>query len=179
MKRSLSHMIRLTFLISMFSGAVLAVAARDARADGGLAERRAIKEYQEKKYAGLEKQIHDIAGPEVKVTVDWDKLAVPGQSAQYVEDSYLSNTVFLPLIAALKDITKDEMGKSALKSKLKEITVSYDENTAPASNYKNGVTFEGGVLAINFRPGSNSDGPGETNFKDRTDAIRETMEPKL
>ncbi len=175
---SLSSMMRTISCAAFVAGTLLTVCPV-ARADGGLAERRAIKEYQDKKYTNLEQQIHGAAGFDVKVSVNWDKLAVAGQAAQYNEDSYLSNTVFLPLITALKDITKDDMGKTALKGALKEITITFDENTAPASNYKNGVTFESGVLAINFRPGSNSDGPGESNFTQRTDAIRETLEPKL
>ena len=150
-----------------------------ASADVGLAERRAIKDFQDTKFQQVEKDIDAAAGFDVPVKVDWDKLARPGQSDVYKEDSYFMNPIFLPLVDSLKNITKDEMGKTALKSALKQIVVTYDEATAPASNYANGVTFEGGQLTINFQPYTNADGPGETNYKDRVKAIVETLEAKL
>ena len=145
----------------------------------GLAERRAIKEYEEKKYPEYKKQIADAAGFDVKVTVNWDKLAMPGQADKYMDDSYMSDIFFKPLIDALKDVTKDEMGKAALKEKLKEIVITYDPQTAPASNYKNGYPFSDGILTINNQPWSNSDGKDGPNYKDRVAAIRTNLEEKL
>lgn len=148
-------------------------------AEGGLAERRAIKAFQETKFAQVEKDIDAAAGFDVKVNVDWDKLARPGEAESYSDDKYFMDTIFLPIVDSLKDVTRDEMGKGALKEKLKEVSVTYDEATAPASNYANGVTFENGVLAVNFAPYTNSDSRGEPNFKDRVSAIVKTLEAKL
>lgn len=150
----------------------------DAHAQG-LAERRAIKEYQDTKFPDLKKQIDSAAGFEVKVTVHWDKLAIPGQAEHYLKDEYISDIFFYPLIEALKGVTKDEMGKSALKDKLKEIVITYDPATAPASNYKDGWKFDGSVLTINYQPWTNSDGRDGTNFKERVEAIRGNLEEKL
>ncbi len=140
----------------------------------GLAERRAIKTYQDNTYPGLKKSIDAVAGFDVPVEVNWDAVAIPGQASNYNEEDYLTNVFFKPLTAALKSVTADQMGKDALKSKLKKIVFTYDEATAPASNYPNGVKFEGGTLTINFRPHTNAG-----DVKDRADAIQKVLEAKL
>lgn len=140
----------------------------------GLAERRAIKTYQENTYPALKKAIDDAAGFEVPVEVNWDAVAIPGQASTYNEEDYLTNVFFKPLTAALKDITSDAMGREALKNKLKKITLTYDAATAPISNYANGVKFDGSTLAINFRPYTNAG-----DVKDRTTAIQKALEAKL
>ena len=66
------------------------------------------------------------------------------------------------------------MGAESLKSKLKKVVVTYDESTAPASNYPNGVKFENGTLTINFMPFSNSG-----DVEPRSKAIAAGLEAKL
>jgi hypothetical protein len=170
MLRTLLSVVLLIFLNAAFTSAVNAQ---------GLAERRAIKEYQDKKYPELKKQVAAAAGFDVKTTVHWDKLALPGQAEHYLEDEYITWIFFSPLIEALKSITKDDMGKAALKDKLKEILITYDAATAPISNYKDGWKFENGILTINYQPWVNTGGPDTNEFKDRTKAIRENLEEKL
>jgi hypothetical protein len=140
----------------------------------GLAERRAIKEYQETKYPALKTQIDSAAGFEAPISVDWEKIALAGDAENYMSDGYLTNIFFIPLIAAFKEVTADAMGKTALKEKLKGITLTYDSETAPSSNYANGLTFENGMLTVNFKPWSNSD-----DIKERTEAIRTLLETNL
>ncbi len=145
----------------------------------GLAERRALKEYQEKKYPDLKKQIDEAAGFDVKVSVDWDKLALPGKAEHYLEDEFFTQIYFAPTIEALKNITKDQMGKESLKGKLKEIVVTFDSATAPISDYKSGWPFENGILKINYEPWVNSGGPGTSNYEERVKAIQSNLEEKL
>lgn len=159
--------------------ALLACSAPAIANAQGLAERRAIKEYQDTKYPDLKKQIDAAAGFDVKVTPHWDKLAQPGEAENYLKDEYISDIFFYPLIEALKDITKDEMGKTALKEKLKEVVITYDSETAPISNYKSGWIFENGVLTINYKPWTNSDGRDGSNYKERVAALKEILEEKL
>ena len=52
--------------------------------------------------------------------------------------------------------------------------ITYDQATAPASNYPNGISFEGGTLTINFTPFSNS-----ADTEERTKAIKGGLEAKL
>jgi hypothetical protein len=140
----------------------------------GLAERRAIKEYQEKTFPGLQAQITQAAGFEVPAEVQWDAIAQPGDAAKYASDDYFTNIYFTPLVDALKKITADDMGKQALKSNLKKVVVTYNKDTAPASNYATGLNFESGTLTINFQPYSNVD-----DIAPRADAIQKLLESKL
>ena len=145
----------------------------------GLAERRAIKEYQEKKYPELKKKIDEAAGFEVKVSVNWDELMIADQADNYMNDTYFSDIYFYPLIEALKSITRDEMGKNSLKAKLKEVVIKYDSSTAPISNYEDGWPFKDGILTINYQPGVNSSGRDTQDYKDRVAALTKNLEKGL
>ena len=140
----------------------------------GLAERRAIKEYQDGKYVELKKAIDAAAGFEVAVDVQWDLIAQPGEADSYSSDDYWTNIYFQPLIDALKSVTSDAMGKDSLKEHLKQVVVTYDTATAPASNYPDGVKFVDGILTLNFTPWSNAG-----DVKPRTEAIQKTLEASL
>ena len=142
----------------------------------GLAERRALKEYQDNFYPAIEAGIKKAANFDVEVFVKWEEIAKPEQGPVYGDDQYWGITIFKPLIKALQDVTIDEMGKEALKANLKQIVIMHDEATAPASNYPNGVSFEEGVLIINFTPYSNAD---EYHFPERVSAIKSLVESKI
>ena len=167
-----------TRLLVLFVGcaAILPMPALHAEDPASLAlpERRALKQYQETKFPELQKSIQTAAGFEVPLEVKWDSIARPGEGASYLQDDYWTNIYFKPLAAALKGISGDEMGGKALKEKLKKIVITYEKNTAPVSNYPNGVSFEGGTLTINFEPFTNS-----ADMEDRTKAIAGKLEAKL
>jgi hypothetical protein len=139
-----------------------------------LAERRAIASYEKDQYPSLQKRIQTAAGFEVPIDVDWNSLALPGDAEAYAQDDYFVKTIFQPIEGALAQISKDDMGKAALKEKLKKISVRYVEAGASASAYAERVKFDGGVLTVNFRPYTNT-----ADVKDRTDAIRKALEAKL
>ncbi|RYI93363.1 MAG: hypothetical protein EON47_20770 [Acetobacteraceae bacterium] len=143
-------------------------------AQAGLAERRAIAAYRQDKWPPIEAAIRKAAGFEVPVDVEWDQLTIPGDAAHYADDEYYGKTIFQPLVAALNSITADQMGRDALKAKLQRIHVRFDEKTAPASNYPNGLSFAGGVLDINWRPYSNT-----ADVEDRTKALTQILEKNL
>lgn len=140
----------------------------------GLAERRAIKAYQDSKFCEMQIAINEAAGLEVKLTVDWDKIAIPDEAPRFQEDFFWTRIYFEPVIQALQAITIDEMGKEALNAGLKEIRITYDEGTAPASNYPAGLAFENHLLSINWRPASNAD-----DVPDRAAAIQKLLESNL
>lgn len=139
-----------------------------------LPERRALKQYQDTKFPEEQKKIQAGAGFDVPLEVKWEAIARPGEGENYLQDAYWTNIFFEPLATALKKISADDMGAKALKEKLKKIVVTYDEKTAPASNYPNGVSFENGTLTINFTPFSNADDTAE-----RAKAIAGVLESKL
>jgi hypothetical protein len=153
---------------------LLSVPAARAEPTVGLAERRAIAAYREGRYPAQEKAIQEAAGFPVPVEVAWDQLTIPGDAKYYADPGYFEKTIFEPLAAGLKDVTKDQMGRDALREKLKSIRIRFDEKTAPASNYPNGLKFDGGVFDVNWRPFSNV-----TDFKDRVEAVVKVLEKGL
>ena len=120
------------------------------------------------------KAINAAAKFELPVEVQWAAIAQKDQGASYLEDDYFTNIYFVPLANALKQITSDAMGAEALKAKLKRVVITYEAATAPASNYPNGVSFEGGTLKINFAPFSNA-----ADTQERAKAIAAGLEAKL
>ena len=140
----------------------------------GLAERRAIAAYRQEKWPPIEAAIRKSAGFDVPIDVEWDQLTIPGDAAYYANDEYYGKTIFQPLVAALNSITADKIGRDALKAKLQRIHVRFDEKTAPASNYPNGLSFTDGVLDINWRPFANT-----ADVEDRTKALTQIMEKNL
>jgi len=139
-----------------------------------LAERRAVETYKEQKLPSLQTKINEAAGFEVPLTIEWDKIALPGGADNYSNDSYFTNVFFTPLAKALSSIAKDELGKEALKEKLKTIKITYDKETAPATNYANGIAFKEGVLSLNFQPFTNAN---DTDA--RSQAIVKVLESSL
>lgn len=139
-----------------------------------LAERRAIATFETTQYPALQKKIQQAAGFEVPIEVDWNSLALPGDVEYYAQDDYLLKTIFEPIEAAFTDITRDDMGKSALKAGLKKISIRYGEDGISASAYGERVKFDNGLLEVNFRPFTNA-----ADVKDRTDAILKVLGASL
>lgn len=140
----------------------------------GLAERRAIAAYQEAVFSGLLAKIRAAAGTDVEMDVGWDRIAQPGQAAQYAGPGYWTDIYSTPLIRALTAIGADTMGRDALKAKLRRIAVAYNPDTAPASNYPNGLRFADGTLTINWHPNSNA-----SDVADRAEALQKVLEAGL
>lgn len=145
-----------------------------AQAGIGLAERRAMAAYRQDKWPGIEQAIQQAAGFAVPIVVEWDQLTIPGDASNYAKDDFFGKTIFEPLTTALRGISADQMGRDALRAKLQRVHVRFDEKTAPASNYPNGLTFQGGVLDINWRPFSNT-----SDVQPRTEALTQILEKNL
>ena len=139
-----------------------------------LPERRALKEYQEKKPPELQKDINAAAKFDVPLDVQWGAIARKDQGASYMQDDYFTNIYFVPLANALKQVTSDAMGAEALKAKLKKVVITYDESTLYPSDYEKDVKFENGTLTINFAPYTNS-----YQVEERAKAIASGLESKL
>ncbi len=142
----------------------------------GLAERRALKEYQDTQFPEIKKGIETAAGFGVALDIKWEQIAKVGQSGSYKDDEYWGTTIFKPLTKALASVASDKMGKDALKAKLKKVVIIHDEKTAPASNFPNGLTWDAGVLTINWTPYSNAD---ENFMAERITALKDLIESKL
>jgi hypothetical protein len=134
----------------------------------GLAERRASKEFQDNDFPTLRNEIHELAGFPVPVEVSWDQLAVEGQTGYYKEA--WTEIFFKPVIEALRQIGRDDMGKEALKSGLKKIEF---RNSADAYSPSSAITFQNGELVIDHKLSN----VGDT--QDRTKYIIEIVEKGL
>lgn len=139
-----------------------------------LAERRAVKDYQDNVLPALLNNINTAAATQIPVEINWNVIAVAGKAAVFKDPGFWTDIYFVPLELAFKGVASDAMGKQAVKDKVKKIIITFDAQTAPATAYENGVKFENGVLTLNFTPYSNV-----SDVKDRADAIRKILEAKL
>lgn len=134
----------------------------------GLAERRASKEFQDNHFPELRNEIHKVAGFPVPIEISWEQLAVEGQTDSYKEA--WTEIFFKPVIEALRQIGRDEMGKEALKSGLKRIEF---RNSSGYYSPHSAITFRDGQLVIDHELSN----VGDT--KDRTKHIVEIVEKGL
>ncbi len=134
----------------------------------GLAERRASKEFQDKQFPELKDEIQKLAGFPVPIEVNWDQLAVEGQTGLYKEA--WTEIFFKPVIEALRQIARDDMGREALKGGLKKIEL---RNASGYYSPGSAITFQNGTLMIDHELSN----VGDT--KDRTKHIVEIVEQGL
>lgn len=113
----------------------------------GLAERRAIKNFQDTEFPKIKKQLDVVAGFDVNIDVSWDTLAEDDYGHLLAES--LPKVYFKPLIEALREICVDELGKEALKGGLKGVKVRWSGQKT--------LDFQDGVLTIDHSPISNID----------------------
>ena len=113
----------------------------------GLAERRALKAFQDERYPAIKQEIDAAAHKNVLLEIDWESLAVEDYSENYAE--WWHKVYFLPLIEAFKAIAFDDMGREALASGLKKVVV---RNSGSSE-----VTFLDGVLTLDYSSVSNVD----------------------
>ena len=116
----------------------------------GLAERRALLEFQNDQLPALQARIEQAAGCPVTLEVDWDSIAPEGESLLYGES--WPAVYFEPLIAALQAITSDELGRTAVQATLKTVVI----RNLKANYYADGwAALEQGVLTLDHEPLTN------------------------
>ncbi len=135
----------------------------------GLAERRVQKEFQDSHFPKLKKEVDEAAHTSIPLEVKWDTIAPEGQSHLYI-DSW-TKVYFAPLVAAMKDVCRDEMGREAVKEKVKKIVV---QNTKDIYYGDRWASFDGGVLTLDHQPCTNVD-----DVNDRTKGIIDVLEKGL
>ncbi len=122
----------------------------------GLAERRVQKEFQDNHFPKLKGQLETASGTSVPLEVNWETLAPEGQSHLYL-DAW-TKVYFEPTIAAFQDVCRDQMGKDALKEKLKKIVMQNTKGTYYGDRW---ASFEAGVLTLDHEPCTNVDDVAE------------------
>jgi len=133
----------------------------------GLAERRAAKEFEDRMFPALKERVDKAAGFEVIMDVQWQTLAKQEYAHLYGE--CFPKIYFTPLIDALKSITKDNLGKEALKKGLKRVVVK----NVSGNYYGSGFTFDDGVLTLDH------DFANADSVEERRDAIQKLLENAL
>lgn len=104
----------------------------------GLLEKRWAQEKRTALEAELIEAIRRLAGPEVLVEIDWDGFAEHREDCGYIGDPGYG----LPqLVQALEEVARDDLGREALREKLRKIVIK----PAP-SNDATSFSFEGGEV---------------------------------
>jgi|SRR5579872_197035 len=111
----------------------------------GLSERRAAKEFQERQFPDLQAKLHAAAGTAVALTVEWDALQTDDEAHLY-EEAW-REVYFTPLIGALAAITIDDLGRDAVRAKLRQIAIRNSGTRV--------IAFLGGMLMLDLPPTTN------------------------
>jgi hypothetical protein len=132
----------------------------------GLAERRAIKAFQDTNYPALEQQVHAAAGTPIPLEVDWNSLAFDSYADSYAE--CLPKIFFIPLIKGFEKVAFDDMGKEAVRDGISKIVIK------GSANYSSWwAELEDKVLTLTYAF-SNVD-----SIDDRVDVLVQKLEAKL
>ena len=110
----------------------------------------------------------EAAGFEVALEVNWEQLSANEYSHVWLET--WPKLYFQPLIAALKHVTQDEMGREALHEGLKKVVIQDQSGAYDGNRWSH---FEGGVLTLDHQ-NTNAD-----NIQERTDGLIKTLEKGL
>lgn len=105
----------------------------------GLAEKRAVEGIKNGDYKTFVNDVKNIVSYDLSVDVDWTTVENHRECAWIVENNKVQSLWFDNLLSALKSVAVDEMGKNALKEKLKSIVF------VNAEGY---LTFDNGVFTI-------------------------------
>lgn len=104
----------------------------------GLAERRKIKELEEEVLPGRAKEIEEICGVAIPYEVDWASFGDDATALNFID-----NLSCHRLNMALRMICQDEMGKEAVRTGIKKVTL---KNVATPE--QRSVQLDAGVLAM-------------------------------
>lgn len=135
----------------------------------GLAERRAIKAFQEETLPELIEQISEVLGFKPEVSLDYDALAEDGMDHLY--QNAWPKVYFEPAIEALKSICADDMGKEAAAESLKSISIVSEKDNVYPEYF---ASLADGVLKLDHKPFSNID-----HVDRRAEALQQVLEDSL
>jgi len=139
----------------------------------GLAEKRALKAFQQDNFAKCVATVARLARKDVPIGVDWEGLGA-NVSADKAH-TYWDQIFFLPLAAALEEICADGFGRDAVEEQLNRVQIR------AAKRHVFNVTWKDGQIALDHmvRDDSPVGGPGTKTFKDRVAAIVGCLEENL
>lgn len=112
----------------------------------GLAEKRAVQGIKEGSYKTFESEIKKICGFDIKLNFDWAALENHADCVWICENNKANDYMFELIATAVKSVCTDDMGKIAMRERVKEISMF------PVAG---DMEFNGGVLAIKNDLGGN------------------------
>lgn len=116
----------------------------------GLAEKRVSAAYQKDKFPGWKEKLNALVGYELEYDVNWDELVKEGFLDSY--PNTIDYNFFLPLEKSLQSICADDLGRDALKAKIKRISLT---STRGWSSME--VKVDGDRLHLDADPSYNRD----------------------
>jgi hypothetical protein len=122
-----------------------------AAAQSGLKERRVITDFSTNVFPNLKKDIQAAAGSEIEIEVVWEHMYHQTADSGYWAEN-MTKIYFEPMVTALKAICSDDMGREALKAKIKKIRFV---NTKGAYNHC--CSIDGATFVFDHAPDSNVD----------------------
>jgi hypothetical protein len=135
----------------------------------GLAEKRAMASYQKDKFPAWQQKLNGVCGFELTYEVSWDQLSKDGYAPEF--NNMFDYNFFVPLERALQSICQDDLGRDALKAKIKKVQIT---STRSWSSLE--AKVEGDTLKVDADPSyERSDG----SVNDYADRIRTTLEAAL
>lgn len=135
----------------------------------GLAERRALKNFQDQHLPNILEEIDRLAGVSLDIEIKWDTLTIEDQADNFTE--FWTKVYFTPLLEALRSVTRDDLGTEAVADGLRQIVI---QNTTGAYYGDRWAKFHNGVLVLDHLPNSNVDA-----IQERIDGLIKVLEKGL
>ena len=134
-----------------------------------LAQRRAVKHFQDELLPGLQRRVNEAAGFELSTEIEWESLSNGSLSPDVYAETW-QQVYFEPLIAALKDIARDALGREALQQQLKRVVIQNSDQFYSGGSWS---SFEGGTLRLDHQLANVDD------VAARTEGLIDTLEKSL
>ncbi len=139
-----------------------------AKQQTGLNERRVMKEFADNFFPAIVKNIQTRTGYNIEIEVQWEGLYYQVAGCQFWIENF-KKVYFEPIENALASICKDDMGKQALQSKIKKISICNTDG-----KYRNCWSIKNMVLEFDHGPDMNVD-----NVEARTNDLVSFLESNL
>jgi hypothetical protein len=135
----------------------------------GLSEKRILATYQGEKFPAWKTKLSEIAGYDLPIEVMWDEIMKEGFADAY--PNTIDYNFFSPLEKALQSVASDQIGKDALKAKIKKVKIG---SKRPWSGLE--VSIDGDALVLDADPTYNrTDGEVGNNTQRISTALESAL----
>ena len=132
----------------------------------GLAEKRIAAAYEKDHFPNWKQKINSVAGYELGFDVNWPELVKEGYGEHYPQT--IDWNFFGPLEKSLQSICADQLGKDALKAKIKTVQLSSKRSWSSLE-----AKVEGDVLSLDADPSYQRDDTAIDDYAQRITSVLE------